>query len=142
LRKLLNAAVELRLDARRPALAHAGRAIEEDERGVGPSAADKAERAASQRAGDCEHERGHGKHAGREDEPLPDAGVAARHAVGLEQEAHGAPIDILEPSLVDEVNDDRQGRKRQADQQQRLEKAHRTPPERVRPTRKRIKTLS
>ena len=140
--KLPASRVELRLTAGRRDGLHARGAIEHHDCGVGTAATGKRQPAARERPADGEDHRRHGEHPQRHDQPVPQPRVTPRERLGREQKLHRRPPHRLEPPLVDEVNDQRQGHQRQRHEHPRLEERHRSPLPAARPTRNLASTCS
>jgi len=104
-------------------LLHAGAAVDEEEDGVG-GAAREAEETAGERASGHEDESGEGEDAKGEDEVLAELGEALVHALGGAEEHRGGPADGAAAVQVDQVNDDREEREGERDEEEGLEEAH------------------
>jgi len=124
-------------------LLHAGGAVEEDEERVGLASGESGP-ASGEGAARGEDERGDGEDTHREDEDLPQAGEALRHFLRVEEEHHRRPPHGAVTMLIDQVNDDRQQRERQSDEEDGLQETHLAVRAvlGLRPMRKRARTWS
>jgi hypothetical protein len=104
-------------------LLHAGAAVDEEEDGI-RCAAGEAEEAAGEGATGHEDEGGESEDAEGEDEVLTEFGEALVHALGGAEEHGGGPADGAAAMQVDQVDDDREEREGERDEEEGLEETH------------------
>ena len=111
--------------AHAPALRlHAGRAVQQQHDRVRRGRKRPAQPAAGQRPGQEKDEHGHRQQPAKQNQELPQLGVAGRTARGREQKAHGRPRLGTVAQAVEQVDDDRQQHQRQSQQNDGLQKCH------------------
>ena len=134
LRDLLECGGTLRFARGQVLLLHARAAIQQHQHGVRRTPG-QTQPTTRERARDQEDQAQHREHPQRQDQHLPQPRVAAIHLLRREQEHHRRPLNRAPTMQVDQMNDHRQGRQRQREEQEWGEEAHRPPFFGVRPSK-------
>ena len=123
-------------------LLHARGAIQNHNRCIGASTASQRQPTTRKRPTGRQEDGGHGQHPQHHDEPVTQPRIPARNRFGRHEKHHCRPLHRLKPSLVDQMDNDRQTDQRQCGENEGLKECHRNPFPAARPTRKRASTCS
>ena len=103
---------------------HRPAVVEDEDEAPGRALFEDARVGRPRRAREGEHEEQDGERAERQQEPLADADAAHGRGLDLADEPERREVDALRPAEVEQVDDDRDRRRREADQEERIQKAH------------------